>query len=350
MLHTKIGLMSLLVSMVMLGCSNQETTPPTATVDKAASASTVTPIKESPKPNQESPKPSPSTSKPISLGDIADLSDQTMCNNGKVNYAYGETANYKVYICADASAPDRPRYYISRNKDGSGGLNIEAKNYNPQKTGAIEFKNDSYLYILESPTTQNPEPALRVIFPNGKASEEQLLQYLGRGNIASTPKDSGTSSTDPLQYVLQNREKLGLCKDNFQENTGGMGSRAFKLNDRQYLVQIQCFLAAYQGSFEFVLWSDEGSQPRVVNLEFDRFEETSTGAKPKRVTDRTLVGLPRVNVRSQTITNFTKFRGVGDCGSSALYKLEGDRVVLQEFRAKYTCDGEYVQDFPIVFP
>jgi hypothetical protein len=50
------------------------------------------------------------------------------------------------------------------------------------------------------------------------------------------------------------------------------------------------------------------------------------------------------------MTNFTKFRGLGDCGSSALYKLEGDRMVLQEYRAKYECDGKYVQDFPVIYP
>jgi hypothetical protein len=348
--------MSLLASIVMLGCANQEAAnPPVTNVDKTASTSTVTPIKESAK---TAPKSTPSSPQPassnISGGDIADLKDQSVCNNGKVNYAYGETANYRVYICADASAPDRPRYYISRNKDGSGGLSIEAKNYNPQKSGAIEFKNDSYLYVLEASTPQKTKPVLRVIFPNGQTSEEPLLQYLSRRNgvDASNTNQADQSSSDPLQYVLQNREQLGLCKDNFQENAvnAGMGSRAFKLSDRQYLVQIQCFMAAYQGAFEFVLWVDDAPQPRVINLEFDVFEETPTGTKPKRLATRTLSGLPRVNVRSQTLTNFTKFRGVGDCGSSALYKLEGDRMVLQEFRAKYACDGEYVQDFPIVFP
>jgi hypothetical protein len=25
-------------------------------------------------------------------------------------------------------------------------------------------------------------------------------------------------------------------------------------------------------------------------------------------------------------------------------------MVLQEYRAKYACDGNYVQDFPIIYP
>ncbi|MCX5934418.1 MAG: DUF1176 domain-containing protein, partial [Pseudanabaena sp. LacPavin_0818_WC45_MAG_42_6] len=191
-------------------------------------------------------------------------------------------------------------------------------------------------------------PVLRVTFPNKKLNEEQLLRYLTRSN-ASKPT---TAATDPLQYVLQNRESLGVCKDNFRSEDGqrGMGSKAFQLSDKKYLVQIQCFLAAYQGNFEYVLWIDEAQKPRVVPLEFDSFQEPKAGEKPLRVTFRSIAGLPRVNVRSQTMTNFTKFRGVGDCGSSALYKLEGDRMVLQEYRAKYACDGNYVQDFPIIYP
>jgi hypothetical protein len=129
-----------------------------------------------------------------------------------------------------------------------------------------------------------------------------------------------------------------------------MVSKAFQITDKKYLVQIQCFLAAYQGAFEYVLWIDESPKPRVVALEFDGFREGKDGAKPTRITERAIAGAPRFNVRSQVMTNFTKFRGVGDCGSSASYKLEGDRMVLQEFRAKYECDGKYIQDFPIIYP
>ena len=229
-------------------------------------------------------------------------------------------------------------------------MDIEATNYNPQKAGTIEFNNDGYIYTLESPTTQNPEPALRVTFPNQKLSEEQLLRYLSRNNISKLP--AANSAAAPLKYVLQNRESLGICKDNFRAEDGqkGMGSKAFQVTDKKYLVQIQCFMAAYQGAFEYVLWIDESPKPRVVPLEFDSFQEPKVGEKPKRITDRSIAGLPRVNVRSQTMTNFTKFRGVGDCGSSALYKLEGDRMVLQEYRAKYECDGKYIQDFQIIYP
>ncbi len=356
MLQIRLGLMATMASLTLLGCTDQEApkslpspnSSSTTTTTITTTSKTISPSPDAKAPNKSIGKTANAPTKGISIGNIKDLADSQTCSNSKVIYAYGETSNYRIYICADNKEPDRPRYYISRNKDGSGGLEIEAMNYNPQRTDVIEFKNDAYLYTLEAPTTQNPEPVLRVTFPNGMLTEEQLLRYLGRTNIAN----SSNSSTEPLQYVLQNRESLGVCKDNFRVEDGqkGMGSKAFQITDKKYLVQIQCFLAAYQGAFEYVLWIDESPKPRVIPLEFDSFQEGKDGAKPTRITDRVIAGMPRFNLRSQTMTNFTKFRGLGDCGSSAVYKLEGDRMVLQEYRAKYACDGKYIQDFPIIYP
>ena len=353
MAQIRLSLIAVMASFTFLGCGNQDT-PTSSPTSVLAPSSTKTLAPSSDVTSSTSKRtilesPSASTTA-IAVGDIKDLEDNRICGKSKVTYAYGETSNYRIYICADASEPERPRYYISRNKDGSGGLNMEATNYNPQRAGAIEFKNDGYLYTLESPTTQNPEPVLRITFPNGKLSKEQLLRYLARSTASNQTTSSSTN--DPLQYVLQNRESLGVCKDNFRAEDGqkGMGSKAFQISDKKYLVQIQCFLAAYQGAFEYVLWIDESPKLRAIPLEFDSFQEGKDGAKPSRITDRSISGAPRVNTRSQTITNFTKFRGLGDCGSSAIYKLEGDRMILQEYRAKYECDGKYIQDFPIIYP
>ena len=353
MLHIRLSLMTAIASVICWGCSNPDLTtssPAPNTTTSTNSTTTTTSTTTAPKAPIESPN---NAAKAIAIGNIKELEDNSICGKAKVTYAYGETSNYRVYICADDKEPDRPRYYISRNKDGSGGLDMEATNYNPQQNGAIKFKNEGYTYTLEAPTTQNPEPVLRVTLPNGTLSKEQLLRYLSRSTSTSTSTTAkSTANADPLQYVLQNREDLGICKDNFQSESvqKGMGSKAFQISDKKYLIQIQCFLAAYQGNFEYVLWSDDAPKPSVVPLEFDNFAEPKAGEKPKRITSRSLSGMPRFNVQKQTMTNFTKFRGVGDCGSSALYKLEGDRMVLQEYRAKYECDGKFVQDFPVIYP
>lgn len=360
MLPTRISFMAVMISITFLGCSNPEpinsspSSKTSSSTSKTVIASPTTTVStksaNSESPNTATNKSANSATKAIAVGDITELEDNSICGKSKIIYAYGETSNYRIYICADANAPDRPRNYISRNKDGSGGLDLEAMNYNPQKSGKIEFRNDGYIYTLESPTTQNPEPVLRISFPDGKLNEEQLLRYLARSSDSKSVFN--TTSAQPLEYVLQNRESLGICKEYFraEDSKRGIGSKAFQISDNKYLVQIQCSLAAYQGSFEYVLWIDGSPKPRVIPLEFDVFQEGKDGEKSKLATYRTIAGTPRVNVRSQTITNFTKFRGVGDCASSAVYKLEGDRLVLQEFRAKYECDGKYVKDLPVIYP
>ena len=354
MLQIRLSLMTTIAMLTCWGCGNPELTTSSPTPNTTTSTNSTTTATSSTTTSAKTPIESPNNAaKAIAIGNIKELEDNSICGKAKVTYAYGETSNYRVYICADDKEPDRPRYYISRNKDGSGGLDMEAASYNPQQNGAIEFKNEGYIYTLEAPTTQNPEPVLRVTLPNGTLSKEQLLRYLSRTTTTTiTSTTTSKAIADPLQYVLQNRESLGICKDNFQAEATqkGMGSKAFQISDKKYLVQIQCFLAAYQGAFEYVLWSDDAPKPSVVALEFDSFAESKAGEKPKRITSRAISGMPRVNVQKQTMTNFTKFRGVGDCGSSALYKLEGDRMVLQEYRAKYECDGKYVQDFPVVYP
>jgi len=347
MLQIRLSLVTAIASLTFLGCAGQDTPKSLASASNSpATASTSASPKSLTDATPANPTSDSAKVAKVSIGDIKDLADN-QCGKSKVLYAYGETSNYQVYICADAKEADRPRYYISRNKDGSGGLDMEAANYNPQKAEAIEFNNDGYIYTLEAPTTQNPEPVLRVTFPDRKLNEEKLLRYLSN---STTSANVTKTSVDPLAYILQNRQSLGICKDYFEEKRKGMGSKAFQLTDQKYLVQVQCSLAAYQGTFEYVLWIDESPQPRVIPLEFDIFPEPKKGEQPKRTQERAIAGLPRVNVKLQTITNFTKFRGLGDCGSSAIYKLEGDRLVLQEYRAKYECDGKYVQDFPIIYP
>lgn len=93
---------------------------------------------------------------------------------------YAETKSYRVYICADKRDATTARYYRSRNRKGSGGLDIEAFNYNPNQMRYFEFKNKGYSYILQIPSSQIPNPVLAVEFPNGKRVEEKVTRYLSR--------------------------------------------------------------------------------------------------------------------------------------------------------------------------
>ena len=54
---------------------------------------------------------------------------------------------------------------------------------------------------------------------------------------------------------------------------------------------------------------------------------------------------------SLTLSTYSKGRGIGDCGSSGLYKfdLNSEKFVLLEARLKENCDGDTESGWPVVY-
>lgn len=52
-----------------------------------------------------------------------------------------------------------------------------------------------------------------------------------------------------------------------------------------------------------------------------------------------------------TLGTFQKGRGMGDCGSSAEYKYDAsaENFILEEARSKNECDGEFEEEWPVVY-
>lgn len=116
----------------------------------------------------------------LEVGSLSELKGDTTCQGTGGTLVYAETRNYQVYICGDKDDRLQPRYYRSRNRDGSGGINLEAKTYDPRQMRYFEFKNNGYSYILQIPSGQIPDPELNVELPNGKLIGEKVLRYLAR--------------------------------------------------------------------------------------------------------------------------------------------------------------------------
>lgn len=116
----------------------------------------------------------------INVGYLSELKGDTTCQGTGGIMTYAETKNYRVYICADKNDRSQPRYYRSRDRVGKGGLNLEARSYDPRQLRYFEFRNQGYTYILQMPLAQIPNPNLSVEFPNGRIVEEPVLRYLAR--------------------------------------------------------------------------------------------------------------------------------------------------------------------------
>jgi hypothetical protein len=152
-----------------------------------------------------------------------------------------------------------------------------------------------------------------------------------------------------LRYFDRNRAKLGVCKDNFTPSDSPE-VEVIPVGDRRYLVQYRCYMAAYQGSYEFYLYS---ATPRVQvqPLTLRRYQEEGP-EKGTWTQDRAIGGLTYFDAPQQQLSIFSKARGLSDCGSFSRYKLEGNTLKLQEYRVKTACDGNFVnpEKYPKVYP
>lgn len=93
-----------------------------------------------------------------------------------------------------------------------------------------------------------------------------------------------------------------------------------QLPDGRTILEVLCFMAAYQGAFEY-RWQD-GLAPVLA--------EDGQPIAP--------VGLPTLDVSTGRLTWLSKARGLGDCGDYFVYQLRGERFALLEHRSR-PCDN-----------
>ncbi len=165
-------------------------------------------------------------------------------------------------------------------------------------------------------------------------------------NIAEIePLDNETIITK----ITKEQEELKVCaKENFiisSENT-----TIHKLTNTQYLVEIICFLGAYQGSYQFFQYSIDEGNHSINSLIFTTFEEKENGLMITQT--NLLTGYPDFNLETQQLTVDRKARGLGDCGSQGLYQWQDSHFDLVEYRYKGECDGIYIpiEEYPIIYP
>ncbi len=103
--------------------------------------------------------------------------DQTFEGTGGI-LAYAETKDYGLYVCADINNPNQPRHYRSMNKNGTPGVSLTARTYNPNQGNYFEFYNGDYVYMLQLPSEQIKQPLLVVEFPDGDGYEQKITRLL----------------------------------------------------------------------------------------------------------------------------------------------------------------------------
>jgi len=154
--------------------------------------------------------------------------------------------------------------------------------------------------------------------------------------------------TQVVSQLLKNNKKFNICVDSLKLETAQKMSRAYKVDSQTYFVVVQCFLAAYQGNYEFFRYSPSAKSNAVKPLPITEFVSQESG-KVEKVASPSIGGLPSYDPKERILTIRTKYRGLGDCGSVARYRLDDTALKLLDFKAKFECDGK-LTPFKQIFP
>ena len=114
----------------------------------------------------------------LTSGLTDELIDDKTCDGTGGILAYAETKDYALYVCADVKDISQPRYYRSVNKNGTLGVKLTAKTYNPNQGTYFEFHNGDYVYMLQLPSENIKNPVLVVEFPDGSGYEQKITRFL----------------------------------------------------------------------------------------------------------------------------------------------------------------------------
>jgi hypothetical protein len=168
-------------------------------------------------------------------------------------------------------------------------------------------------------------------------------------------EDNLSLSSEIQEQILENiynkQKDLQLCDGEIDKSFSKKSSSVYPLNKEEYLVEIMCFLAAYQGNYQYFLYKINAGNVTIQPLYFQEFiRDNNQKINLKNI--RSLGGSPSYDPQTQVLTIYTKGRGLADCGSFSQYQWEQSRFELKEYRLKSECDGNYLEpeNYPQVYP
>jgi hypothetical protein len=151
-----------------------------------------------------------------------------------------------------------------------------------------------------------------------------------------------------IEKVYSQQQEINLCNQQRDKDLSQDSANIFVLNDRTYLIEIMCFLGAYQSNYQYLLFDRTSEEITVLN--FDTFDNSTDNLKLTNT--NTINGLTDFDVTEKNLIVITKSRGIGDCGSFAQYKWTDNRFKLIEYRYKKDCDEIYLppENYPLIYP
>ncbi|MBE9049947.1 DUF1176 domain-containing protein [Nostocales cyanobacterium LEGE 11386] len=113
-----------------------------------------------------------------------------------------------------------------------------------------------------------------------------------------------------LNEVISRQKSLQVCDFEFNPETARQSSEVYSNKEGQHLVQLLCFMAAYQGRFAFLEVDTSQPELKIQPLELE------------------LAGFPQFDPQTNILSNSYKFIGAGTCLQTTQYYWRDDALRL----------------------
>lgn len=135
-------------------------------------------------------------------------------------------------------------------------------------------------------------------------------------NTATSPTSSTVTDKNQvsresiLNEVINRQQSLQVCDFEFNQEAAREFSQVHIGENNQHLVQLLCFMAAYQGAFTFLEVDTSGSEMKITPLHIE------------------MAGFPTYDPKTKILSNAYKFTGAGTCVQETQYYWNGGGLRL----------------------
>ena len=130
---------------------------------------------------------------------------------------------------------------------------------------------------------------------NSETSAQTSQQQLTPDNPSLVADKSNPQSETILKEVISRQKSLQACNFNFDAEAALEFSQVYTNEKGQHLVQLLCYMAAYQGAFTFLEVDTTQPEMKITPLELE------------------LAGFPAFDPKTNILSNAYKFIGAGTC-------------------------------------
>lgn len=127
------------------------------------------------------------------------------------------------------------------------------------------------------------------------------------------PNLKADNSPDPaiiLKEVINRQKSLQVCKFEFDPKAAQEWSKVYTGDQGKHLVQLLCFMAAYQGAFTFLQVDSNQPELKIEPLGLE------------------LAGFPDFDPKTKILSNAYKLTGAGSCVQETQYYWNNDQLTL----------------------